>query len=778
MKKIFFAGLSLFLFLGVILSAGAGETEKTVTLTITGSSTTHTARTYDVELKNPTNGTLGTPKKITLTINSGAGAQGVLSIRMIDPIVDRDGTTGATQRFAIDRTVNTGGTASVTYTVAGSGTSPAVASDFVGATLPTGTVGFAAGETSKTVSLGIAGKAAPSASVSYTITLSTPIGANLGTATATAQIQNAGEGPQVTWSISSPTLVVDRGEAGVVQSIDISRSSGTGAATINYTTAPGGSNPATSEDFVPTGFPSGVASFANLETIKRLSWNLAGLPGTGPTVTYDAAINSPSTGSIGNGAVRLTVQDTGETEDVTLPFRVNSGGTTLFTDGTNQQWASDVHYVGGTVKTTASAIAGTTDDALFHRQRVGGPVKYILSGLPSSQTYDVTLFLAEIDSAESGNCSVGNAGARRMDFYNNSTLVVEDIDTCKAVGYLTAHSQNFTDLSANAEGQMVLELRSNANATVLPSLAAMFVRVHEETPTAEKLLIFGRPGQTSEDDLGRTWVNGDQYVLGCNSTFDGENPIRGTNNPGLYWGRCNGRTLNLSIPIDPDGETDRTIFLGFSEHVAAAEGQRLMDISVEGVTAATGFDILDAAGGLDQAYRLRWDTTISGNTIDITLAGTAALTAQINNISILKPTETPPVEYVAKIGWKSSFVLPKNTIVQAFAPPRGIAESGNPLVVRAVDDTGSTLFVEHGTVCSTSPTHGAKSDTTDTNNTLYLCVQTWNPANHSASLFSLAENGSEVDTFAVEVCEVNRRTGETLNCQPFTVGVKVSRAGL
>lgn len=770
--RVFFSLLLL-----ILASAGvAGETEKIVEFSITGSSTTHPPRTYKAEISNPTNGTLGT-SSVTLTINSGSGAQpGTLSIRMLDPLVDRGGTAGTVQRFAIDRAGDSSGAASVRYTVTGSGGTPATASDFVGNALPTAITSFAATETTKTISLGIAGKAAPSSTVSYTITLSAPVGANLGTpVSTTAQVQNAGEGTQTIWSISSPNTTVDRGEGGVSQSIDVSRNSGTGAATITYEARVGGPTPASEEDFVPTGFPTGTLNFGELEATKRVTWSLAGKDGAGPAVTYDAAISAPSTGIIGNGSVRLTVTDSGPAENVTLPLRLHVGSTTRFTDGSNVQWAPDAHYVGGALLSTASAIAGTTDDALYSKQRIGGPVKYSLAGLPTGQTYDLRLLFAEIDPALS-SCTLGANSGRKMDLYNNGMEVAVDIDPCKAVGYLTAYSRSFPALEANASGLIVLELRANSAATVLPALAGLELIVHEEPATPERLLVFGRAGEIVEDDLGRIWANGDQYVQGCSPTYDGEIQITGTNNPQLYRGRCNGSSLQLRIPIDTSGGEDRTVFLGFSEHTATAVGQRVMAISVEGSLAAAAFDPISAVGSPDRAYRLRQDTTISDGFLDVILSGATAMGAQINNIAVLEPTEAPAVDHVASVGWKSSFNLSKNSIVRAFAPPRGVAESGNSLVVRAVDDTGSTMHVQHG-ACTTNPSHGLKTDTADTDKTFTLCVQTWDPANHNNSLFALDVNESVVDEFEVEVCEIDRNTGLTINCQPFTVGVRVSRAG-
>ena len=67
----------------------------------------------------------------------------------------QSGTTPFT--FTITRTGDTGSAHSVSWSLTGSGANPASASDFVGNALPSGTVSFAAGETSKTITVNVAG---------------------------------------------------------------------------------------------------------------------------------------------------------------------------------------------------------------------------------------------------------------------------------------------------------------------------------------------------------------------------------------------------------------------------------------------------------------------------------------------------------------------------------------------------------------------------------------------------------------------------------------------
>ena len=98
-----------------------------------------------------------------------------------------EGNSGATPfTFTATRSGSTIGTSSASYAVSG-GT--ANAADF-GGTLPSGTVSFAAGETSKTVTLNVSGDTTVEPDESFNVVLSSPAGATIGIGTASSTILN------------------------------------------------------------------------------------------------------------------------------------------------------------------------------------------------------------------------------------------------------------------------------------------------------------------------------------------------------------------------------------------------------------------------------------------------------------------------------------------------------------------------------------------------------------------------------------------------------------
>ncbi|WP_240868858.1 Calx-beta domain-containing protein, partial [Cylindrospermopsis raciborskii] len=98
--------------------------------------------------------------------------------------------------FTVTRSGNTNGTSSANWAVTGSSANQADATDFNG-TLPSGTVSFAAGETTQTITVNVSGDNTVEPDEGFTVTLSSPTNATITTATATGSINNDDTAPVV-----------------------------------------------------------------------------------------------------------------------------------------------------------------------------------------------------------------------------------------------------------------------------------------------------------------------------------------------------------------------------------------------------------------------------------------------------------------------------------------------------------------------------------------------------------------------------------------------------
>ena len=127
--------------------------------------------------------------------------------------------------FTVTRNGDTSGAAVLTYGVSGTGSSPAIAADFLGNVLPTGVVTFATGETSKTITLPSSG-VHPTADQSYVLAVS-------GAGTATGTVAGV---PPVTPPLTPPANPAPYGVIGFVDGT-------TGASGTTPLAAPGAGGP-------------------------------------------------------------------------------------------------------------------------------------------------------------------------------------------------------------------------------------------------------------------------------------------------------------------------------------------------------------------------------------------------------------------------------------------------------------------------------------------------------------------------------------------------------
>ena len=171
------------------VSFAAGETSKTVTVGVTGDTGFEADEGFTVTLSSPSDGSIITTASAAGTIENddSSGPATFLAITAADAATpEGDGGTTA-YTFTVTRTGDTSVATTVTYAVSGNG---ADAADF-GGTLPSGTVSFADGETSKTVTIDVSGDSDVEGDEGFTVTLSNPTGeAAITTASATGTIQN------------------------------------------------------------------------------------------------------------------------------------------------------------------------------------------------------------------------------------------------------------------------------------------------------------------------------------------------------------------------------------------------------------------------------------------------------------------------------------------------------------------------------------------------------------------------------------------------------------
>ena len=128
------------------------------------------------------------------TLSGGAQVNSVLALAATNAYLNEGNSGSTAYTFTVTRTGDTSGVASATWSVTGSGASPATAADFVGGVLPSGVVNFSAGQTTALVTVNVAGDRTHEGQDSFSVILSGASGATLGTSTTTTSISDSYSG--------------------------------------------------------------------------------------------------------------------------------------------------------------------------------------------------------------------------------------------------------------------------------------------------------------------------------------------------------------------------------------------------------------------------------------------------------------------------------------------------------------------------------------------------------------------------------------------------------
>ncbi|MDH6096172.1 S8 family serine peptidase, partial [Umezakia ovalisporum] len=183
----------------------------------------------DHDVTSPTGN--GQFRNLRIYENNGVTAVNILPINP----VQGEGNTGTSPfTFTVTRSGNTTGTSTVNWSVTGMGDNPATGADF-GGTLPSGTVTFTAGQTTKQITVSVSGDISYEADEAFRVTLSNPVGAIINTNTAEGTILND-DAPPPTLDIAPLNAVQGEGDTGTTPfTFTVTRSGDTtGTSTVNW----------------------------------------------------------------------------------------------------------------------------------------------------------------------------------------------------------------------------------------------------------------------------------------------------------------------------------------------------------------------------------------------------------------------------------------------------------------------------------------------------------------------------------------------------------------
>jgi hypothetical protein len=254
-------------------------------------------------------------------------------------------TEGAGQTVTITATLSepSQGTVTVPFTVGGTATNP---TDY---TISSGSLTFAPGTTSKSITLTLAGDTATDGDETAVVTLGTPTNAVLGSqAVHTVTLHDA---PRSSLQFSSPTYSAT--EAGGSATVQVTRTGDTSATvTVHYATSDG--TAAAGTDYSPT---SGDLTFNPGDTSKTFTVNLISGAAITGTETVNLTLSNPGGGATlgGQATAVLDVTDPVTGFVLTAPSALVTAGTPAgFTVTAQNAAGAVVHGYRGTVHLSSS----------------------------------------------------------------------------------------------------------------------------------------------------------------------------------------------------------------------------------------------------------------------------------------------------------------------------------------------------------------------------------------------------------------------------------------
>jgi hypothetical protein len=282
----------------------AGQTSQQIGVSVIGDSVVESNETFTVSLSSPSGAQLGAGSSATATIvnDDVQAAPPVVTISPANVAVTEGDAGPATARFTVSLSAPSQSAVTVNYATANG--SATAGQDYTAAA---GTVTFAAGQTTQQISLNVAGDRVVEPNETFTVTLSSPSGAQLGAASsATATIVND---DLALVSISPANLSIAEGNSGVasaVFTVSLSAVAST-PVTVRYATGstPGNKWSATAgQDYTAA---SGILTFAAGQTTQQFSVNVIGDTTAEVDETFAVTLSSPSGAQLGTAKVTATI---------------------------------------------------------------------------------------------------------------------------------------------------------------------------------------------------------------------------------------------------------------------------------------------------------------------------------------------------------------------------------------------------------------------------------------------------------------------------------------
>jgi hypothetical protein len=425
------------------LTFAPGVTQQNILIPILGDTTFEPDETFTVTLSNPSAGSNILTGTGTVTILNDDAS---LSIAATDAVKSEGNSGSAPFTFTVTRSGYTGNSVSVNWAVSGAAVN---GTDFTGGVPPSGSVTFGVGESSKVITINVAGDTVVEPDEAFTVTLSNPSAASvtIGTASAQGLIEN----DDASLSIAAADAVKPEGNAGSTPfTFTVTRTGDTDSAVSAQWSVSGAA--VDGSDFQGGSLPSGIVSFAAGQTTQTITVNVAADTVIESDEAFTVTLSNSSVGAVigtaqaqglienDDGALSIAATDADKAEgnsgSTAFTFTVTRTGDT--SGAASVQWAVGGSAVNGADFTGGLLPSGTLTFAAGESSRV---ITVNVAGdtvVEPDENFTVTL------SNPSGGVVIDTASATGTIRNDDASLSIAAASADKAEGDFGATAFTFT----------------------------------------------------------------------------------------------------------------------------------------------------------------------------------------------------------------------------------------------------------------------------------------------------------------------------------------------
>ena len=585
------------------LTFAPGTSTQTVTVLVNGDTLAEPNETFVVNLSNPTNATILTGQGTGTIVNDDG-----VPLISINNVSQNEGNTGTTSfTFNVTLAPASGQTVTVNYATAdGTAIAP---SDYTAAS---GTLTFAPGTTTKTATVLVNGDIANEPNENFTVNLSSPTNAAIGTGQGIGTIVN---------DDATPTLSIDNvsqneGNTGTTAfdfTVSLSAASGQ-PVTVNYATADGTAT-------APSDYTAALStlSFAPGTITQTVTVLVNGDTVVEPNETFTVNLSSPANATIATGQGTGTIVN----DDVTPTLSIGNVSQVEGNTGTsNFAFAVSLSAPSSQTVTVAYVTTDGTAIAPGDYTTTSGTLTFPAGTI--TQTVNVAVVgdtVAEPDETFTVNLS-GATNATIATAQGTGTIVNDDADPAMSINNVSQVEGNAG--ISNFVFKVSLSAVSGKTVTVTYATADGTATAGSDYVATSGTLTFA-PGTTSQTIA--VVVNGDTNVEPDETfTVNLGKPV----NAGVVTAQGTGTIVNDDSPptisIDnisqAEGNTGTANF-GFTVNLSYAAPQTVtVDYATADGTATAGSDYVATSGTLTflpgtssqtVSVVVNGDTTVEGN---------------------------------------------------------------------------------------------------------------------------------------------------------------------